>query len=667
MSIETLESLIPRPREIRYGAGVFEFTADTRLLLEPGGSADEDAAETLREALREMGLSAPDVVRDGTLRVVTVAGEVLIGDPCRHPGVQKAMREEALEFPDQMSNDGYLLAVTPKRVIVAGIDSSGIYYGVQTLVQLLRACGAELPAVRIRDWPAVPGRGVSMDLYSGEVPTLEALKAYVRRLAHYKLNTLVLYLEDAFLFPSHPNIGEGRDRLTTEEVRDLAEFAARHHVEIIPCYDSPGHMGNTLAHPAWQYLREGEEKPPHHDVINVTHPDTYPLLDDLYSDLCRAFPSSVHYMAGDEALALGTGASRHEAEDVGADALFVRHIKRIREVFSRHGKRIVVSGDPFEPNFFSAFGLENYGLEALRLVPRDVIIAPWHYGEIDSFAFGDELRDLGFDAHLWTSMAAYGTLYPRQTEAAANIMNFVPQAERVGALAVIHSDWNTPGLNTFGEYNWPAAAFFAEWAWTARGRTWETGLQAAVTSFYGPDAQPVTDVIRFLSDLNPYFGWASEGLMPAGQNLFFAPLEPHRVGRSPEARARGKTGGIPAEQAEEGLARFSIALLEARDALLRGKVAASANLDHLDYLDFALEQYEALADLVSARHAMAQHQSGRAKLTELARKLGETLPHLSQRYQELWMRTSRPLGMAPNVEKMQAVVESVRTVSASQA
>ncbi|MBP7936524.1 MAG: beta-N-acetylhexosaminidase [Phycisphaerae bacterium] len=644
---EVLSRLVPRPREIHVADGRLEWRKRIAVVVTPDRADDRFAAQTLIDACRERKLNEPRIVP--TQEVVDLQADVVVflGDPCRLWPLARILRTERVAVPPEVGDEGYLLEVTPDRVFIAGNAPAGVYYGVQTLIQLLpEAEPAAIPAVRICDWTEIRYRGCSVDLFCGKVGRTEWMRENIRRLAHYKMNSVVFYLEDAFLFPSHPDIGEDRDRLTTPEVLELDAFARKHHVEVIPCYNSPGHMLRTLAHPRYAHLAEGTDNEAQRAVINVTHPDAYPLLTDLYTDLCKAFPSRLHYMAGDEALALGTGRSKGAASEIGAAQLFVRHIKNIREVLAAHGKRMVVAGDPFEPDFFKAFGLANYGLDALAQVPRDVIIVPWHYGKLEQFPFGQQLVDMGFDQIIWTSNAAFGELFPNVDGAAENIESVLPWVHKLGAMGTAHSEWNGYGENIFSEYNWPAIAFAAEWGWTSHGRPWNEALPMIVESFYGPGTSDLARTIRFLGSTDRYFPWGAKFLMPPAFPVFFEPLGPRAVDQ----------GGLSL------LADFRRDLAVARETLDRVRPLVRRHKGHLDYLDFALEQQFVLADLVECRHLMAgKDADSRKAAAGLVVQLNGSFPKLCDRYAELWLRTDRPKGLEPNRKRFDVVRESIRS------
>ncbi len=662
MPKESLNTLVPRPQEMRLTRGSFEWTDGVILVVEPEDRAGQMAARTLVSHLEERGVTAPEILATREEPLILGRRQILAGDPCRNWLLLKALREEDLEILPSQGTEGYLLCVTPRRILVAAISSAGVYYGLQTLAQLAAASAetGRIPCAVIRDHPAVPHRGMLLDLSGGEVLRPEALRQTIRRMAHYKLNTLVLELGGALRFPSRPGIGEGRDRLTPSDIEDLADFARQHHVDVLPCLSSPGRMEDILSDPSLAELREGDGEPLA-GVLNVSHPDACPLLETLYGDVCGAFPSQVHYAGGDGALAIGGGRSAPLAAAVGRETLFLRHIKLVRDILQAAGKRMAIAADPFESGFHSGAPGEGFGMEALRQVPRDVVLAARHSGEVQGFSFGESAREMGFDLHLWTSNAASGHLFPAVGEAARNVQSFLQYAERTGALGVIQSGRKAPGDCALAEYDWPFAAFFAEWAWSSPGRTWENAAGPVAESFYGPGTGRVADVIRFLGQLSDYFSWARSGPHPPDLELFFGPLTAHPLGSSLSRRRGARAQVLPSVEAEQRLAMFRHDLFAARDSLIQVRIMASAGREHLDCLDLALEQCEALADLVEARHLLSSGEpDARGRLTELLRRLDASLPPLAERYRALRERTAMPQGTGQDVRQFERLAREVR-------
>ena len=635
------DRLVPLPRRITPLDGRFEWGSGITVVSDSRSAADRFAAGTLCEACRVRGMPVPQFADVGDHLSCARHPLILAGDPCSHLSLLTAMRDAGLDLDPRIGDEGYLLVVAPGQVMIAGNTSAAVYYGFQTLIQLLPDDGStHLPCVRIDDWPGLRQRGISMDLGRGEVLLADQIEAEIARIAHHKMNQLVLYLEDAFEFPSHPDIGEGRDRLTASDARRLDAFAGNHHVMLVPCLDSPGHLEHLLSHPNYAHLAEGTETDSVRMVINVTHPQTLHLLCDLYGDLCDAFTSPFIHMGGDEAVALGKGAAKCEADQFGAGRLFARHLKGVRDFVATRGRRIVCWADPFEPDFFKPFGLANYGLEALNYIPRDVLLASWHYGRMTEFTFGPQALDMGFDLQLWTAMGSH-ELLPTLEMAAENVETFVPCAHRLGALGAIHSHWGD--VNSLHEYLWPSNAHFAEWAWRPDGRPWAELLPIATESHFGSGAGDLAAVFRCFGDAARYFGWAVQGIGAPVNKAFFDPMEPHQ---------------LDAGQMKL-LSEWRVRCREARAALERGRRHVVRELAAVQYLDFALDQCDLLVDIVECRHLLATNL---ATATPLLAKLAKALPLLAGRYETLWLRARMPLGLKPNLAKYAALTASVKRV-----
>lgn len=631
--------LIPLPRQIDRRDGQFEWGRSVTIVLEPGNADDPFAAASFAEACGKRKLARPRQIESAHELDSLPRPLILAGDPCRHLPLLQALQAAGLDITPELADEGYLLHVDTDRILLAANTPAGVFYGFQTLIQLLPRPGeTAIPRVSIRDWPSLRQRGISMDFGRGEVSTPEAVEDEIRRLAHYKMNTLVLYLEDAFEFPSHPDIGERRDRLTHAQARRLDAFARRHHIALVPCVDSPGHLEHLLSHPNYAHLVEGTDTPGQRMVINVTHPETYPLLRDLYGDLCDAFTSPFIHIGGDEAVALGTGAAKPAAEKFGAARLFSKHLKELRAFLAERGRLLICWADPFEPGFFAPFGLTNYGLEGLATIPRDVLISSWHYGPMPDFDFGEKAIAMGFDLQVMTSMNSH-ELFPMLESAAVNVETFVPHAHRLRALGAVHTNWGD--VNSFRNYTWPGNAHFAEWAWRPDGRPWADLLPLAAETLFGPGTGDVAAAYRCLGDAPAHFGWAVIGLGTPIHNCFFDPVEPR-----------------PLDEEKLGLlSKYRARLREARTAFERARPRAVHEADLLEYVAHALDQFDALADLVECRHRLAVDAASARPLLD---RLSAALPELLRGYEELWHRGRMPKGIEPNVAKFRALIESVR-------
>src|SRR5690242_10475874 len=159
--------LVPRPRELNYVRNV---PLKAGVAIDVGASADDKfAAEDLASELKARGVTVvttkpvpPRVVRIALLRA-------------SGPSAKAYFRRAKLAWNDSLGGEGYMIAADSNRLLVIADSASGVFYGAQTVKQLVNGTGASasLDFVRIRDWPAMKYRGIHDDLSRGPLPTLE--------------------------------------------------------------------------------------------------------------------------------------------------------------------------------------------------------------------------------------------------------------------------------------------------------------------------------------------------------------------------------------------------------------------------------------------------------------------------------------------------------------
>jgi hypothetical protein len=167
----------------------------------------------------------------------------LIGTLDDHPELTSLYHRLEAQLPEGLGNrlgeEGYLLSTGPQGVRLVANRPAGVFYGVQTLLQLLNEDKA-VPRGDVVDVPEMGFRGVHFGFNDPE--NIPLLKKYIsEELPRYKANTLVLMVNYAFKFKSHPEINE-RTMLDELQAREIARYGRNYNIRVIPLINCFGHQ-----------------------------------------------------------------------------------------------------------------------------------------------------------------------------------------------------------------------------------------------------------------------------------------------------------------------------------------------------------------------------------------------------------------------------------------
>ena len=228
--------------------------------------------------------------------------------------------------------EGYQLEIQPHQIQIVGHDEAGVFYGVQTLIQLLYQHKTQLPSCKIIDYPRFGYRGLHLDV-GRNMFSLGFLKKYIDLLAFYKLNTFHWHLtedqgwrieikkyprlQSVSAYRNETIIGHKKDSphrfdgkryggyYTQEEVKELVKYAQIRHVTIIPEIEMPGHARAALA----AYPQLGCTGGPYQtatfwgvfdDVFCAGNDSTFLFLTNVLDEILPLFPSKYIHIGGDE-------------------------------------------------------------------------------------------------------------------------------------------------------------------------------------------------------------------------------------------------------------------------------------------------------------------------------------------------------------------------------
>ncbi|RKX34439.1 MAG: hypothetical protein DRP64_20115, partial [Verrucomicrobia bacterium] len=480
---ESALHLIPTPQQVDRQAGQYRFTSESTIVLDGDAPQDRFAADQLAMELREsMGLEI-------AIGATPKAGSILIGRLGHDSAVMGALTERGITIPENLGEEGYVLCIEPDRILLAANDASGIFYGIQTLKQLVRTHADDhaVPCCQIIDWPVLKMRGWLDDITRGPIPTLDFLKREIRTMAEYKQNWLTLYTEHVFKLEKHPTIAPD-DGITAEEIKELSAYAKRYHVELVGCFQSFGHFKNILDIPEYAHLGEVGT------VLSPAKEASYEFLADVYSEIAPAYPSPYFNICCDETAGLGEGASKAMVAEMGLGGVYAYHVNRIADLLKPHGKKLMMWGD-----------IAVHHREIISQLPKDMIVLSWGYEALPSFDHVIQpFTELGFEFIVCPGVSCWNEMWPDMQKAFINISNYCRDGARLGALGMLNTTWDDDGENLFG-YHWLPLLWGAECGWNP-----------AVTA-EGQDPDRLREERRqiFMAAFSPLFHGLDDDCIPA--------------------------------------------------------------------------------------------------------------------------------------------------------
>ena len=405
---DPLPAIIPIPQQIAMRQGSFLLSAETRIGLSGAESELSPAAAYLNAYLQtRMG------------KALTV-----------QKGGKKAENTILLSLQPGLSNpEAYRLDITPNGVSIEGGSGAGVFYGVQTLIQLFPDAADNslaLPAASISDFPAFAYRGGHLDVGRHFFP-VSFIKQYIDILARYKMNRFHWHLTEdqgwRIEIKKYPKlqqvaayrwetlVGHYNDTpqqfdgtryggyYTQDEIREVVQYARERFVTVIPEIEMPGHAQAAIA----AYPELGCTGKPidvatkwgvFEDVFCPSE-TTFKFLEDVLTEVMALFPSEYIHIGGDECPKTQWKTSPTAREVIAREGLKDEHelqsyfIRRIEKFLNARGRQIIGWDEILEgglaPNatVMSWRGVEG-GIEAAKQKHK-VIMTPTTHCYLDYY------------------------------------------------------------------------------------------------------------------------------------------------------------------------------------------------------------------------------------------------------------------------------------------
>jgi len=465
--------VMPEPQKVVLGAGDFRFGPEWRLEVSPG--VTEPALMEDLESRFHLKFSAHGT-GSGTLRLRMAANSVAVG-PAQDKD-KNAIAEQA-----------YKIDLAPNAVTISANAPAGLFYGVETFVQLLKPRNGALwlPEGRLEDWPDLQLRQIYWD-DAHHLDRPEALKKAIRQAAFFKINGFTLKLEGHFQFKSAPALVEPQ-ALSAAEFQDLTNYGLKYHVQLIPYLDAPGHIAFILKHPEYEKLRE---YPDSNYELCATNPDSYKLLFGMFQDLMDANKGvNYFYLSTDEPYYVGMADNPQCHEGVRAKELgsvgkmLAEFVTKTAGYLHDHGRTVMFWGE-------------------FPLKPGDVASLPPYMvnGEVYGPLFDPVFKAHGIREMIYTSSEGEEKLFPQyfSLPASRRLHPDSRVAQRVAdTFRKISYDTARRDADLMGEVNagWADMGLHAETFWlgyaTSASTAWHPG---------SPDPRESMSVFYTL-----YYGW----------------------------------------------------------------------------------------------------------------------------------------------------------------
>ncbi|MGH9432068.1 MAG: glycoside hydrolase family 20 zincin-like fold domain-containing protein [Terriglobia bacterium] len=432
-------TLLPRPQQIRYGAGQVGVPG-LSVQLSSHDAAPEDAftAKVLAACLSRR-TSEPVPISHGE-----PTGRTII---LKRTGPVAALPAPG-EHTGPTSREAYVLKVTANGGEIQSASSAGLFYGAQTACQLAAGHGAAavLPEVQIHDWPSFAYRGTMVDMSHGALPTEQEIKRQLDFLARWKANQYYVYSEASIQLDGFPLLNP-QGRLSQDEVRRIVAYGQQRHIDVVPCIETYGHLHDLFRIELYSRLSDF----PHGVEVDPSNPQVKTLLANWAAQISSLFPSPFVNIGFDETFQIVQAARRL---GVPPGQLYLEQLRNVVDLFHQHGKQVMAWAD-----MMVKFP------EVIPEFPHGLIAVPWGYNPQDVARLGiDVLVKAGMPIFVQPGVTSWNQISPDFDTTFANIDTLAAAGRRVHAPGLINSLWEDDAQMLM-RASWPGMAYGAAAAW----------------------------------------------------------------------------------------------------------------------------------------------------------------------------------------------------------
>ena len=437
-------NLIPMPRKIQYIKEEFKLKKEVNIILDYNCSFDDlNSAILLQEEINN-----------------TFGFKVNITKALNYHIYNTFI---CLKKKSSMEDEEYKLSIKKDNIEINASTSKGLFYGIQTLIQIIREYGYSLPGVIIEDKPYFKHRGFYHDVTRGKVPKLETLMNLVDKASFYKINELQLYIEHTFAFKGMSEVWIDKDPLTSEEIILLDRYCKNKHIELIPSISTFGHLYEVLRTKSFKNLCELTEttKPEYsfldrmaHHTLNVTDEDSIKLVGNMLEQFMPLFSSNKFNICCDETFDLGKGKSSKEADRLGIGKLYVDFLNKVISIVKEYDKEIMFWGDV----------ILNHP-DLINTIDKDAICLNWNYWCGVEEKDTKIIAESGRKQYVCPGVGGWSHLMNLMDNAFENIYRMISYGVKYDAIGVLNTNWGDYGHINLLSSSIPGMIYGAALSW----------------------------------------------------------------------------------------------------------------------------------------------------------------------------------------------------------
>lgn len=535
--------------------------------------------------------------------------------------------------PDlQTHPQGYQLSITPHQILIKGSDAAGLFYGVQTLRQMIfQSPGKKLPCMEIKDWPDFLNRGVMLDISRDKVYRMDTLKMLIDEFASWKFNQLQLYTEHTFAYAGHETVWKDASPITPEEIKELDQYCQERFIELVPNQNSFGHMSRWLVHSEYQHLAETTQpvKTPWNTIqvepysLSPVLPQSLEFVNSLYDQLLPNFSSKMVNVGCDETFDVGAGWSKEAVEQKGVGQVYLNYLLALYHSLKQRG---------YTMQFWGDIVLQHP--ELIPQLPKDAIALNWGYEADHPFESETKhFQEANVPYYVCPGTSSWNSIAGRTDNMINNIRNGAYFGLKYGAIGFIITDWGDNGHWQQLPISYPGFAFAAQQAWFGEVNSIDSLASVLNRIVFRDSSERIGEILLDLGKLYQAWGVIIHNSSP----LFWLLQLPQD-----QIKAHQTVG---AETIKTTLAYLD----ETKKQLVNLNLKRPDAELIIDELSLTIQ----LLELACKRALMLMEPEKGNQNTSLLHEVNEIIAEFSR----LWLLRNRPGGLADSIQHFQIIRE----------